>query len=106
MGSCGRGCGGRAAIRWHVQGGGAGLGQKPETEQMCSVSGVLCETAVERGEVRWWGGVVAMVVVVWPSSGICKVGEWVCAKKAETEQTRSVSGMPCETVEGRGGVVL
>ena len=31
-----------------------------------------------------WGSVVAMVVVVRPSGGICKAGEWVCAKKAKT----------------------
>jgi hypothetical protein len=75
-----------------------------ETERVCSVSGVPCETAVGRGEVGWWGGVVAMAVVVRPSGGMCKVGEWVCTKKDKTERTRSVSGVPCKTSVGRGEV--
>jgi len=44
-----------------------------------------------------------MVVMVRPSGGICKAGEWVCAKKAETEQTCSVSGVSCKTTTWEGG---
>jgi hypothetical protein len=81
VGEGGKGWCGGVAVRWHARGQGWVRAETTETERVCSVSGVPYETV---GDGVRWGGVVAMVVVVWPSGGMSEA-RWVRAETTETE---------------------
>src|SRR6202042_2968729 len=65
-------------------GRGAGLIKKPETEGVCSVSGVPCETAVGNGGEGLSGGRAAAVVVVRSSCPMCEAGRGGLDSKKRT----------------------
>jgi hypothetical protein len=87
-----------ASARWL-----GGLGLKPETEPLCSVSGLPCQTKAEEGGYRRYSGTYDATAVAGWRIRKREVGEGFQAENPKPSPGGSVSGLPCQTKVKGGG---
>ena len=80
------------------------LGQNPKLSCRGSVTGVPCETAVGSSGVRWWVGAKGTETAGGLHVRKREVGGQGLGQNPKPSRRGSVTGVPCETAVGSGGV--